>query len=254
MLRRVLFRLFWNIYDELGPWVLLSVTAFLLTLPVVTAPAAWGALLAAAGRVEREEAIGFNSYWHDLRRFAGRSTVFGLLLALTGFLAAVNFMFYTTAPVTQHWPAPVRSGALMLVGWMALFAFIGLQLSWAFCALQDLPLRQALRRGFLVLAAHPFAALAVTILHSVLSAILTLSVLGAVLLLGGLWATLYMGLAASAVEYYEEREDRIERERLTREGTRAPRELRALDEREAARQRRYDRTWREILKPWEYKK
>lgn len=252
MLRRVLFRLFWNTYDSLGAWVLLSLASCVLSLPVVTAPAAWGALLAAAGRADREEEVNLARYWRDFRHFAGRSTLFGLLLLVSIILGLSNLLFYSASSAIHLAPLP-RLVLTVLAFWVCLFVLTGLQIAWAFMALQDIPLRKALKRGFLVMAAHPIVSIVVFVLNALFFCLAAASVLGAVLLYGALWANLFMAMAGSAVEFYEEIEDRKERERLKVEGARSWLEIRALDEREAIRHRRYNRSWRDILKPWEMK-
>jgi hypothetical protein len=163
----------------------------------------------------------------------------------------VNIWFYTAWPGLGQLPAAVRLGMAVAVLWLAVFAFAVAQVGWAFMALQDAPLGKSLKRGLLVAAAHPLACLMALGLGVALAAALALTVAGAVALLGALLANLAMGAAGGAIEYYEEKDDRAERERLDREGARSWSELRALDEREAARRRRNGRTWREILRPWE---
>lgn len=251
MLRRILFRLFWNTYDNLGHWLLVGVTGFLLSLPLVTAPAAWGGLLAMAARAERGGEITVSLYLRDLRTFARRSTLLGLLLAAGILLCAVNIFFYTHAEIALRMPGLARIVIASLFFWIALFGWIGLQIGWAFLVLQDLPLKKAFTRGFIVLGAHPFSALFCFFLALVLFVLLGLTGIGLILLFGPLAANLTMGIAAGAVEHYEELEDKRQRERLKQEGARSWKELKELDEREAARFRRYDRGWRDILRPWE---
>jgi len=251
MLRRAFFFFFWNLYDWLGGWLLLGAMSFVLSLPLVTAPAAWGALLAAAARVQRESEITPALYWHDFKRLAWRSTGLGLILGLGLALCAINIGFYLFAAPVAGWPPVARFVLAGLFFWLALFGAVGLQLAWAFLALQDLPLGKALKRGYRVLGAHPFAALAMALLGGVASLPLLVSVVGAVLMLGAVWANLFMAIAGGVIEHYEALEDQRERDRLAREGARTWTQQRVLDERESARLRRHDRGWSDIFKPWQ---
>lgn len=251
MLYRIFFRFFWNTYDNLGGWMLLSAVGFFLCLPVVTAPAAWGALLGAAARSDREEAISLSQFREDFRRFGRRSTLMGLLLLAGVGLCTVNVIFYSVSPLAAHLGPFALIAIRLLFIWIALFWFICVQIGWAFMVMQDLAVKKALKRGFMVMGAHPLVALTVLSWGVFVAILLWVSVLGAILMLGALLANLAMGVAAGTVEHYEEIEDRRERERLKSEGARSWNELRALDERAAARQRRYDRGWKDIVRPWE---
>jgi len=248
---RVQFRLFWNTWDHLGAWLLCSAAAAALSLPVVTAPAAWGALLGCAAAADREQEIGLARFWECLRRFAVRSTLLGLASGLIVAVTWANLVFYSASGLMRQFSPLVRVSLAGLLGWLGVFALAAVQVGWAFLALQDLPVGKALRRGALVTAGHPLAVLAIGLEALAIGVVMAVSVLGAVALLGALWANLSMGVAAGAVEHYEEIEDRKLRARLEREGQSSWLELRALEQREAVRRRRHDRSWRDILRPWE---
>lgn len=251
MLRKIFFRFFWNTYDNLGGWLLLSGVGFVLSLPLVSAPAVWGAMFGAAARADREHEISLRFFWSDLRYFGRRSSILGAILLVGLILWISNLYFYSTSSLVVGMPPFLRIALLCFFFWAGLFGLIGLDTAWAFMVMQDLPVKKALKRGFLVLAAQPIASLATMLMIGIVLATTAVSVLGAIVLLGGLHANLVMGLAAGAVEYYDELEERKERQRLEREGARSWHEMRVLDERAATRYRRYDRGWKDILRPWE---
>ncbi|MCL5270624.1 MAG: hypothetical protein M1457_08770 [bacterium] len=253
MVRRIIFRFFWNTYDSLGAWLLAGTLAFMLCLPLLTAPAAWGGLLGLAARCEREESIGLQAYWVDFRRLAWRSTAMGAILLAVEALVVFNLGFYANAALSGALPPLLRLGLMVLFFWIGVFGFMAVQVGWAFLALQDLPVGRALKRGFLVTGAHFFAALLALVIGAAAAVALGLSVLGAFVLLPALLANLAMGLAGGAVEHYEAFEDARRRRQLEAEDRKSWGELRELDEREAARRRRYDRGFRDIIRPWDMK-
>jgi len=250
MFRRCLFRLFWNTYDSLGMWLALGCVFLLACVPLVTVPAAWGAMLASAGRAEREQGFDLATFRADFVRYWRRSTLWGLVLAGGLLICAANCYFHVASPAAAALPAALRMGLAGLFMWIAVFVFVGMQVGWAFMTLQDLGIRRALKRGFLVIAAHPFGALTVFLIGAALTISMIFSIIG-VILLPALLANLAMGVAGGAIEHHEEREDRILRERLEKEGARSWKDLKSLEQREAARLRRRDRGWRDIFRPWE---
>lgn len=251
LLRRVLFRLFWNTYDALGTWALLGLCVSFAALPLVTIPALFGALLHCAARAEGEYSIAFEDFKTGLRRFWGRSTLMGLLAFVCLAVTLMNLLFYARAVLPL--PPLLRFGLAGLFGWIGLYALMVIHIGWAFLVMQDLPIGKALRRGLLITLAHPLTCLMLLAWGLLLLVLFGFTGLGLLLLGGPLAANLLLGTASGAVELYEEREDRIERERLEREGMKTWTERRVLEEREAARARKYQRTFREILRPWEMK-
>ena len=251
MLRQALFRLFWNTYDHLGGWLLLSTLTCVASLPIVTAPAAWGALMGCAARAEREERIGLDVYWHEFKRLASRSFWMSAVFVLVLFACVGNGLFYLFSSFSGQWPALMRTVAACFFFWLAFYGALLVLIAWAFLALQDIRPRLALRRGLMVVSAHPFAVFSVGIWGLLITVPLAVSVLGAIVLGPTIWANLAMGMAGGAIEHHELIEDRLLRDRIKSEGPTSWHELQALDEREAARNRRHERSWRDILRPWD---
>ncbi|HOE97508.1 MAG TPA: hypothetical protein PLS90_15570 [Candidatus Sumerlaeota bacterium] len=250
MIRQIFFRFFWNTYDHLGPWVLISLAAALASLPLLTAPAAWGGVLACAARADQENGISPRDWLAGTLRHGMASTILGLAIGLGLVLCALNIFFYMSPRFLRELPSIARVALGGVFLWILVFGFIALNVAWAFLVLQDLPLRKALKRGLIVLIAHPISLLFTFAIAAFLVFAMGLTVVG-LLFLPALLGNLVMGIAAGAVEYYEVKEDQALRARIEREGHRTWSELRELEEREAARFRRHDRGWRDIFKPWD---
>lgn len=248
---RVWFRLFWQTYDHLGGWLLICLLSSALALPLVTAPLAWSALLYCAARAESGRDFSIHIWWEGVRHFAGRSLVMGLFSCLIPVLVWINLLFYMGAPFASALHPLARAVLVGLVIWLGVLGLLMLHAAWAFLVLQDLPLGKALRRGMLVVAAHPFAALMVAFTALPIIGLLAATGIGVVVMLGALLATLVMGFVTSTIEFHEEREQLAEWATLAGEPIQHRVRLQELTELQAAREKRYQRTFREILRPWD---
>lgn len=231
--------------------MILSLTAFALSLTGALAPAAWGALLGCAARANDERAIGPGEFWKDFRRLGWRSTALGAALAIFVALAAFNVWFIFGAKATAPWPPAVRYASAALFFWVGVFGTIWLMAAWAFVAMQDLPTGKALLRGALLVSSHPVACLLTALTGLGSAIVLIVSGLGIPLLLGGALANLVMAAPAVAIEYHEEAQDALELERLKNGPVKNRAALAALDERAAQRERRYANRLKDLLKPWD---
>ena len=250
MLGRTLFRLFWNTYDSLGTWLLIGAVALVAGAPLVTAPAVWGAVLASAARAECEQGFDLATFCEDFKLYFKRSSLLGLCLAVGVVLCLGNIVFYGRPSLNDVVPAIVRMGLIGFFIWIGVFGFAGLQVAWAFMVFQDLRPLKALKRGFIVIVTYPISSFIVFMIGMILCVGLIMTIVG-VILLPGVLANLNMGLVGGALEQVEEEEDRQLRRRIEKEGLSSREQVQALDEREAARRRRYDRGWRDIFRPWE---
>ena len=251
MIRRVFFHFFWNLWDNLGGWLLVSLAAFVAALPLVTAPAAWGGLLTCAARADRQQDVGLGDFLNGFRRYGWRSTLFGLMLVAGGAIGLFNALFYALSPLAAAWPLSLRFGLTGVFIWLVIFFTVGMNLAWGFMTLQDCPMKTALRRGFLVLSAHPLTALwAMTIALPMVLA-LVVSVIGVIFLLGAALANLVMAMVAGALDHHEAMEDAALRGRIKAGEILTPAETEALRQREEARRIRYDRGLHDIIKPWD---
>lgn len=238
-------------WDSLGGWLLVSAVAFVTALPLVTAPAAWGGLLACAARAERQQGIGLGDFFRGFRQFGWRSTLFGVLMIVGIAIGLANILFYAQSPLTASWPTPLRFCLVGVFMWLLVLFVIGLNLAWGFMALQDCPVKTALKRGFMVLAAHPLAALWALFLALPMSLVLIVTVIGIVCLLGAALANLTMAMVGGAIDHHEAIEDAALRNRIQSGEILPPIEKLALEQREEVRRIRYNRGFRDIIRPWD---
>lgn len=143
-------------YRRLGILLTANVLWIVTSLPLVTLPAATGALFYLAHRVVLEERqrdphyARRGDFWVGFRRYAWRSTALWLLQLLSLAVILVAVRFYVFGPVAQlRWLAgPV---ILILAGWL------GVQL-YTFPLLilfPQEPLLALIRRAFLYFLAYP---------------------------------------------------------------------------------------------------
>lgn len=147
-------------YRRLGIFLIANVLWIITSLPLLTLPAATGALFYLAHRVVLEERQRDPHYarpgdfWVGFRRYGWRSTRFVLLQLLTLAIILMALRFYVLSPVEQlRWlSGPV---AVFLIIWL------GVQL-YAFPLLIVFPEQRALalmRRAFLIVLAYPLYSL-----------------------------------------------------------------------------------------------
>lgn len=147
-------------YRRLGILLVANVLWIVTSLPLVTLPAATGALFYLTHRVVLEERqrhphyARLGDFWAGFRRYAWRSTALWLLQLLSLLIILVAVRFYVFGPVQQlRWlMGPV---ILILLGWL------GVQL-YTFPLLivfPQEPLFQLVRRAFYYFVAYPLYSL-----------------------------------------------------------------------------------------------
>lgn len=178
---RAAFSVFWetarDAYDQVFALVLLNALAWLLCLPLVTAPPALAALWAMGNQVARGEAPTVKDYFGAFRQYFGWSWLLAGLNALALGLFAVNVWFY--APGNNPLDLPPKVAAAIRYAW------VGLALAWLAYAQYLFPLvleqadrrlRTTLRNAAVLLATQPlfsFTLLGLSVLVAAVSTALT---------------------------------------------------------------------------------
>lgn len=145
---------FWALLEKISLIVLGSLLFWLFSLPLVTAPAALAALLAAAGTLVREEGEDwFLLFWRTFRASLGRGLLLGLLNLLLVAILYVDFRFFWT------WVHPVGRVIAFLFGALGMLLALVNAYAWPLLAWYPQPLKSLLKRAFLLAGAHPFPVL-----------------------------------------------------------------------------------------------
>jgi uncharacterized membrane protein YesL len=177
---RLSFRLF---YRRLGIFLAGNVLWLVVSLPLITLPAATGGLFYLAYRVVSEERdldpkpAEIGDFWVGLRSYWQRCTLLGLLNFVALAMLVVALLFYLGSPVE---PFRWLIGPVFLI----LIVFLGMQI-YLFALLIVSPeasIWSIFRQAFLLFLAYPFDNLLLLISLIVLTAI-SLALAGPVLLL-----------------------------------------------------------------------
>jgi uncharacterized membrane protein YesL len=214
-------------------WCALFVTMF----PALGAPWFAGIVHFGSQNSIGEDAT-FRDMLHGVRRHGWR--VWRYLMAMSTLLAvlAVNAWFYLSADIFPEGLAILKFALLFLCVWLLAFVGGAMLHGLAFCVRSDLPVRRILRMSFTLAVALPR---------------MTFGVLA---FLVGLWIVsgscqfagyLLFAFAATAMMVNSLHDVTL----VWEEHLRGTSDAETLAAREETRRLRYDRGWREILKPWE---
>ncbi len=151
-------------YRRIGILLAGNVLWLLTSLPLVTLPAATGALFFLAHRVVRDErdlddSATISDFWAGFRRYWRRSTLLWLLDAAALMVLLVSLRFYLTSPqVLFNWLAgPV---VLLLLIWLAMQVFLFPLL----IIYEEKPLKEILRLASMLVLSYPLLCLGLVIL------------------------------------------------------------------------------------------
>lgn len=121
MLRPAFRRALWTTYDHIGLLVAANLLWVVLTVPVVTAPAAAAGLFTLAHRASRRERVSLRDFFAGFREHAGPSLRLGVFdLAVTALLW-FNIDFYSHLGGPAEIPGMLLAGALV---WVAAFLLL----------------------------------------------------------------------------------------------------------------------------------
>lgn len=159
----------WSFLEKVSGLVLSSLAFWLCLIPVVTAPAAFAGLFAAASPLVRgQEEDWFSLFFRTLRGVFGRALLLGLANLLLAGLLYVDIRFFWAL---GH---PLAKAAAFFLGSLAMLALMINLYAWPLLAWYPQPLGKLLKRAFLLTAAHPFTAVAGWVSAGLLLLVLTL--------------------------------------------------------------------------------
>lgn len=254
---RLLIRFFWDVYDYIGRLFLLNVFAFILSLPVVTIPGTVAGLLYVMHIISSDREPEFRHFFYAFRHFYWRTLVVCLLYIIGGFVLLVNVRFYINPPEAL---ANLRFISAMIAGiFFWIFIFLTGSMFFVLPALvkNDLPVKKALKRGLIFMLANPGLTFFGMVFVLVILFVSLLSVVGPLFFMLVFLAALANSLYDTAQEKVEQMIEKKEEVSVTEE--RKPsswHEIKAMEKKQQEKQQkksRYNRTLRDILKPWEYK-
>lgn len=90
-------RIFW---DELPTFVVCNLLWFVLSIPLITAPAATSALYYVADLAARHKRVAIADFFAGFKQYLAKGTLLGLLNVAVGVLLAVNILFYANLAST----------------------------------------------------------------------------------------------------------------------------------------------------------
>ncbi len=214
-------------------------------------PAALGGILYCAARTDQDKDVALRDFWYGFWHFGLRSSILGFSLVFLVVLIIADISFYLSSDVMEGFHPILRIALAGILGWIGIFGLIILATTWTFMIYQDENIPKVLGRGMVLTCMHPFISLYLFMNGILLFLIVLVSIVGIPLLLPALGSILAVSHVGAVLEYYEEREDRKLRQEIQKQGTQPGSILKELGERESRRRLRYDKGWRDILRPWE---
>lgn len=187
LLRPAFKRAIWETYDHIGLLVLANLLWILLSIPVVTAPAAAAGLFHLARRLSRSEPIGLSSFFTGFRSHFWPAFKVGVAELAALLVLWVNIDFYSHLRGGATIPGMVLAAAMI---WLAvLFALMHVHI-FPMLAAGETSLRQLLRKSLLLVLDNPAFTIGLALQSISLSVLCLVTGAGLVLLSGSLSAVL----------------------------------------------------------------
>lgn len=113
----------WDVYDNLGLCIYMNIAWFILSIPVITSPAATAACFHIANNICLNEDANMKEYFAALKNLFLKSTMFFLAYAVFAAMAAIDIYFVMKISGPIHYIG-VFLGAI--AGWLVAFFSIAL--------------------------------------------------------------------------------------------------------------------------------
>jgi len=219
MIIKILRKSFWTLYDYMGFGIIINLLWLACSIPLVTLPAATGALMSLTGEMTRGKSPEVRDFFHAFKKYWKRTTgAFVIFIFVVGVLG-FNIRFY----MSLQGGGKLAGSVLAAVCLWALVIFALLQVHVAPMLVRtELPFKTLYRNAFILLADNPGTTIFVFVLVAGLIMFLGLSVFGLLVCLGtavGILLNATFSVLGTKYGYEEESEEH--------------------------------RTWRDIFRPWE---
>lgn len=281
MLRRALHQCMWDCYDCLGRLLLGNLLLFLGALPLTLAM--WTLLLAASGNPaiwaltavfcisvpvaayvalwmsamlsfgalnSAEKDPRFVAFMQGVRQSGGRVLVLAVPFFLVLATLWANAWFYTSGTILPPDAAFVGYMAAAFCGWVSLLLVAAAQHAFPIAVRERLPMKEVWRRAVILTLKYPGATFGLLFIHAfVWTTGVALQLAGPLLFTFALSAMLINSLHDVIVDH--------EAQAARQSDDAGPASWHAVRQQEFAaeetrlRRARYERTFRDILKPWE---
>jgi uncharacterized membrane protein YesL len=151
------------------PLITLNVVWFLISIPVVTLPAATGGLVYATNRLARGQSATWRTLLEGFRLYWRQSTALGLLNFIMAVIIGVNLFYYSRR--SEGWVQAARFVVLFVA-----LVWLMVQIhAWPLLMEQEQPrVTLALRNSFVILIKRPLPGLLTTLLIAFIAALSTL--------------------------------------------------------------------------------
>lgn len=172
---QTIFATFRDLWDEMFILIVCNLLWTLAVIPVVTLPAATGAIFYLTHRIASGRAVSLADFKHGFRAYFRQSSLLGLLSVLVILILSVNFTFYG-----RFSGMPFRLIQVMFVYLLGIWLLMQLYM-FPLLLEQEMPsLRLAGRNALVLVMRHPVFSMIIgmtALVIIVLSAVLTLPVL-----------------------------------------------------------------------------
>jgi uncharacterized membrane protein YesL len=216
-------RFLWNSYDHIGLLVCANLLWLLLSLPLITAPAATAGLFQIAKRIADHEPPTIRDFLEGFRAHFFPALRAGALTLAVGAVLWVNIDFYSHLRGRASLPGMLLAAVIV---WIALFVLLIQAHLFPLIVGGERSTRAALRKSALLTLDNPGYTVGITVQAVSVSALCVLTGAGLVLALGSLLAVLLTTGHRELLKKY-------------------------FPESEAAREPEETRTLRDALRPWE---
>ncbi len=255
---RLFTRFFWDVYDFIGRLVLLNLIAVGLCIPIITIPGVIAGLLNYMHIISSDREPAFRDFFQAFRRFYGRTLVLCLIYFGAAIVLVVNVRFYLGSGVI-----PENLGFIAaLLGGIFFWIFVILWCSSFFIfptlIKNDLPVKQALKKGFILFLANPGIMFAAMVLMIIVLASSMLTVVGPFIFMLVFIAAVANATYDTAMERLEHvvEQQREEKDETQEEKPTTWKQIKAQEKKQEEKKRkrsRYNRTLRDVLRPWDFK-
>jgi uncharacterized membrane protein YesL len=223
LLGQVIKNWFWDSYDNLGRLIFYNLLWFVLSLPIVTLPAATAALFYVTNQMVTQKGLEVKDFFRAFKRYFFKSLLLFLIVVAVSFILYQDFRFFITDRMGKNWLSFLGAGISF---WMIVFWFLMQIYLIPFFVSRNSSVFQTLKYSALLVLVNPLRTFFVLLFILVIIVLSVISAAGVVFLMMGLTSIMQHNLLVEVIRKHSggdmEGEDR-----------------------------HAYRGWRDIIKPWE---